>query len=633
MNLKLSIGQRLGLGFGVVITLTIIFGAFAFISISNITLENKKQQIIYNASREFSKMESASKDFIRTGDEKNRVIVDNLYKKGIKNIENMKSYITHENEGLIAFISEKYEEFISTFKEVEVGMERKKIALSTLDQMSDKALSTAKEVMGGEVNAGVQQFMGIRLLEKEFIMHGNEDVYNNWLSSIDDNIALANKLNIIVIRDALTQYKKGLIDYVKTNEEHHSLEQKQFEIALATNNVFEKGITLSTQLMNGVVSNTLITFIIILIVIVLFGVVVAYTITNIITTGMNHVVIMASEIAAGNLNQVVDAKFHSRTDEVGDLVRSMHAMSEKIIEIVGNIQQQADTIVAASMQMSTTSQQISQGATEQASSSEEITSSIEEMASSIQQNTDNSMEAEKIAVKGAGGIENGSNATNTAVTSMGQIVDKISFVNEIARQTNILALNAAVEAARAGEYGRGFAVVADEVRKLAERSRIAAQEIDQISKNGMKVAENAGNILTELVPEIRRTAQLVQEISAGSNEQNSGANQINNAIQQLNTVTQQNAAASEELATASEELSAQALQLKEMIGFFKLSDKKSFGRTKQQEPHNIYANQTVSSKPHELKRSTTFGLNKKASKPQFSNSVNDTIDSGFEIQM
>ena len=154
---------------------------------------------------------------------------------------------------------------------------------------------------------------------------------------------------------------------------------------------------------------------------------------------------------------------------------------------------------------------------------------------------------------------------------MEQIVDKISFVNEIARQTNILALNAAIEAARAGEYGRGFAVVADEVRKLAERSRLASVEIDKISKNGMKVAENAGTLLADLVPEIRRTAQLVKEISFSCGEQNSGAMQINSAIQQLNTVTQQNAAASEELATAAEELSVQAMQLKDMIAFFKIN--------------------------------------------------------------
>lgn len=365
----------------------------------------------------------------------------------------------------------------------------------------------------------------------------------------------------------------------------------------------------------------------------ILAIVLAFVITGLITKGIIKGVEFAMIVSEGDLMIDVDKSYLERKDEIGMLAGALQNMVYRLREIVTGITSGAENIVAASMQMSTTSQQISQGATEQASSSEEITSSIEEMASSIQQNTDNSMEAEKIAVKGVGGIENGSNATNTAVTSMSQIVDKISFVNEIARQTNILALNAAVEAARAGEHGRGFAVVADEVRKLAERSRVAAQEIDQISQNGMKVAENAGNILTELVPEIRRTAQLVQEISAGSNEQNSGANQINNAIQQLNTVTQQNAAASEELATASEELSAQALQLKEMIGYFKLAENKSFGRAKQQENRNVYSNQPRSARPQAIKNSNVTLDYKKQSKTQFSNSVNDAIDSGFEIQM
>jgi len=194
------------------------------------------------------------------------------------------------------------------------------------------------------------------------------------------------------------------------------------------------------------------------------------------------------------------------------------------------------------------------------------------------------------------GIKQGSESTNIAVDAMKNIADKIKIVNDIAFQTNILALNAAVEAARAGEHGKGFAVVAAEVRKLAERSKIAADEIDLLSKNGVEVSEKAGKKLTEIVPEIEKTARLVQEIAAASNEQNSGADQVNNAIQQLNQVTQQNAAASEEMATSSEELSSQAEELKRIISFFKVNDNNnqfSFNKKQTQKKHHFATHTTA----------------------------------------
>ena len=232
----------------------------------------------------------------------------------------------------------------------------------------------------------------------------------------------------------------------------------------------------------------------------------------------------------------------------------------------------AENITTASSQMSSTSQEMSQGANEQASSAEEVSSSMEEMAANIKQNTDNAQQTEKISLKAAGDVLEGSKAVNQTVESMKEIATKVSIIGEIARQTNILALNAAVEAARAGEHGKGFAVVAAEVRKLAERSQAAAGEIDQLSQSSVDVAEKSGKLLADIVPDIQKTAKLVQEISAASIEQSSGADQVNNAIQQLNQVTQQNAASSEEMATSSEELSTQAEQLTELISYFNLGN-------------------------------------------------------------
>lgn len=304
----------------------------------------------------------------------------------------------------------------------------------------------------------------------------------------------------------------------------------------------------------------------------LVAIVLAYVIAKGIINPINKGVLFAREISRGNLKADVDV--HQK-DEIGVLANALRDMASRLKEIVENIRAGADNIAAASQQMSSSSQEMSQGASEQASSAEEVSSSMEEMVSNIQQNTDNAQQTEKISIQASERIREGNQAAQNSMESMKDIADKISIINDIAFQTNILALNAAVEAARAGEHGKGFAVVASEVRKLAERSAEAAREIDEKSKSGVEISEKAGQQLAEIVPEIEKTSQLVQEITAASNEMNSGSEQVNNALQQLNQVTQQNAASSEELATSSEELSSQAEQLKQIISFFQVEEHKN----------------------------------------------------------
>jgi len=273
----------------------------------------------------------------------------------------------------------------------------------------------------------------------------------------------------------------------------------------------------------------------------------------------------AKQVAQGNL--MVELKKRSDND---DLMESLATMVAKLKEVVMEVQTAADNVAAGGQEMSATAQEMSQGATEQAASAEEVSSSMEEMASSIRQNTDNAMQTEKIAIKSAADAKEGGKAVNETVSAMKQIATKISIIEEIARQTNLLALNAAIEAARAGEHGKGFAVVASEVRKLAERSQSAAGEISQLSTSSVAIAEQAGEMLNRMLPDIQKTAELVQEISASSKEQDTGAEQINKAIQQLDQVIQQNASAAEEMASTTEELSSQAEQLKATIAFFTL---------------------------------------------------------------
>ncbi|HOZ15617.1 MAG TPA: methyl-accepting chemotaxis protein [Tenuifilaceae bacterium] len=325
--------------------------------------------------------------------------------------------------------------------------------------------------------------------------------------------------------------------------------------------------------------------IVIMISAVILALIIGIAISRGITIPLAKGVKLAEALAEGNLKATIDI---DQKDEVGLLAKSLQNMANKLREVCSVVAVGADNILSASIQISSSSQQMSQGSNEQASSTEEVSSAMEQMVANIQQNTDNSQQAEKIALVGAESVKRGSGATFKSVESMKQIADKVKIIGDIAFQTNILALNAAVEAARAGEHGKGFAVVASEVRKLAERSRVAADEIDILTKNGVKEAEDAGRLLSDIVPEIEKTARLVQEIAAASLEQRSGAEQINNAIQQLNVVVQQNAAGSEELASSSEEMSSQAEQLSEAVAYFKLDIKnRNLMRNRTQKGGNV----------------------------------------------
>lgn len=304
----------------------------------------------------------------------------------------------------------------------------------------------------------------------------------------------------------------------------------------------------------------------------LLGITVAIVITRIITGPLIRMVELVKNVANGDLTHTIVV---SSRDEVGQLGETLNSMVDKLRSIVGNVATASNNVASGSEELSATAQQLSQGATEQSASAEECTASMEEMTSSIQQNADNAQQTNKIAAKAAEDTRASGEAVEKTVKAMKEIAEKISIIEEIARKTDLLALNAAVEAARAGEHGKGFAVVASEVRKLAERSQMAAAEISRLSSEGVSVAESAGEMITKLVPDIRKTAELVEEISASSGEQNSGTIQINKAVQQLDQVIQQNAAASEEMASTCEELSSQAEQLQSTIAFFKVDERTS----------------------------------------------------------
>lgn len=309
------------------------------------------------------------------------------------------------------------------------------------------------------------------------------------------------------------------------------------------------------------------------IVLALMGVFLAFLLSWLITRAITTPLITGLE-AAERLSQgdmTVKIRIPGK-DEVGQLMLALQTMVHKINEVITDVKYASDNVASGSIELSSTAEELSQGSSEQAASGEQAASSMEQMSANIRQNADNAQQTENISTQAADDAEKGGEAVEKTVVAMKQIAEKISIIEEIARQTNMLALNAAIEAARAGEHGKGFAVVADAVRKLAERSQTAAGEISKLSSTSVDIAENAGKMLSKIVPDIRKTAELVQEINASSAEQNTGAEQINQALQQLDQVIQQNASASEEMSSTAEELSAQAEQLKETISFFKIRE-------------------------------------------------------------
>lgn len=286
----------------------------------------------------------------------------------------------------------------------------------------------------------------------------------------------------------------------------------------------------------------------------------------------------AKLIANGDLTVSLE-----RLSDKDELMLALSNMVTRLNEIVASIMEAAHNVATSSNEMSTAAVQISEGVSEQSSSAEEVSSSMEEMTSTIQQNSDNANQTEQIAKKSAQGIIDVNEASGKSLDAMRQISEKIKIINDIASKTDILAINAAIEAARAGEQGKGFAVVAAEIRKLAEVSQNAAVEINSLSVTSLKITEETGSLMEKIIPEIQKTAQLIQEVAVSSNEQKTGSEEITKAIVQFSQVTQQNAAAAEEMSSNSEELASQAELLKETIGFFNTG--KQMNETKQKLSH------------------------------------------------
>ncbi|GGP22727.1 methyl-accepting chemotaxis protein [Silvimonas iriomotensis] len=387
----------------------------------------------------------------------------------------------------------------------------------------------------------------IKPLIADFLVNSDKALHLLSDGHVDDARPLINN-------DLRTQYNK--IDSLMSDIAEDNI--KQADQANASNEAMVANVR----------NVTIVIVIVAFLLSIVMGILLARMVTKQVGGEPAEAVDILQRVADGDLTVRINVRPGDRTS----MLYSIDQMVQKLTGVMTDVSSSASALASASEEISASAQALSQNASEQAANVEETSAAVEEITSTVSQNSENARVTDGMATKSASDAGEGGDAVKQTVQAMQQIAGKIGIIDDIAYQTNLLALNAAIEAARAGEHGKGFAVVAAEVRKLAERSQVAAQEISSVAANSVMMAERAGSLLDQMVPAIRKTADLVQEISAASREQASGLDQINTAVSQLAQTTQMNASASEQLSSTSEEMSAQAIQLQELIRFFRVDE-------------------------------------------------------------